>query len=222
MTDRNLQQLTKMGVKMVTKPSECTHLVVKSVVKTEKILCAMVHAPYVLGEKWARISVKVLSEYHGLLLSTARTDRDGFVAESQYAIKDEETEKKYHFDLADALKRAKQNAGKLFGGIKSYVTRKVPVDTNLLKGVVAANGGQVRRLLVLLHALIGSGLCSCLRKPRRCASSRGTTTASSSRVVSIWRPLAQHYKINTQELILTSALRQIDWDDKAYVVLGSY
>ena len=27
----------------------------------------------------------------------------GSIAESQYAVKDEETEKKYHFDLADAL-----------------------------------------------------------------------------------------------------------------------
>ena len=68
----------------------------------------------------------------------------GSIAESQYAIKDEETEKKYHFDLADALKRAKQNAGKLFGGITFYVTPKVPVDSKLLKNVVAANGGQVR------------------------------------------------------------------------------
>ncbi len=45
-----------MGVKMVTKPSECTHLLVKSVVRTEKFLCAMAVAPYVLGEKWARMS----------------------------------------------------------------------------------------------------------------------------------------------------------------------
>lgn len=41
--------------------------------------------------------------------------------------------------------------------------------------------------------------------------------------VSIWRPLAQNHKIYTQELILTSALRQeIDWDDEAYFVPGSY
>lgn len=38
------------------KPSECTHLVVKSVVRTEKFLCAMATAPYILNEKWAVIS----------------------------------------------------------------------------------------------------------------------------------------------------------------------
>lgn len=41
--------------------------------------------------------------------------------------------------------------------------------------------------------------------------------------VSIWRPLAQHHKIYTQELILTSALRQeIHWDEVAHQVPGSY
>lgn len=60
-----------------------------------------------------------------------------------YVIEDESTEDKYNFVLADALKRAKKNAGKLFGGITFYVTSKVPVETKLLKNVVSANGGQV-------------------------------------------------------------------------------
>lgn len=67
-----------------------------------------------------------------------------FAAEADYMIKDEETEKKYNFVLADALKRARRNAGKLFAGITFYVTSKVPVETKLLKNVVTANGGQVR------------------------------------------------------------------------------
>ena len=50
------QGLTKLGVKIVTKPSECTHLLVRSVVRTEKFLCAMAVAPHVLGEKWAIMS----------------------------------------------------------------------------------------------------------------------------------------------------------------------
>ena len=66
-------------------------------------------------------------------------------------IRDEETEKKYNFNLADALKRAKQNAGKLFAGMTFYVTPKIPVDVKLLKNVVTANGGQVRALLSMLR-----------------------------------------------------------------------
>lgn len=53
---RASQGLTKLGVKIVTKPSECTHLLVRSVVRTEKFLCAMAVAPHVLSEKWAIMS----------------------------------------------------------------------------------------------------------------------------------------------------------------------
>ncbi|KAI0699877.1 hypothetical protein C8T65DRAFT_580765 [Cerioporus squamosus] len=190
--DDVLKQLNKMGVKIVTKPSECTHLLVKSVVRTEKFLCAMAVAPYVLGEKWARMSA-----FNRKLLP-----------EDEYAIKDEETENKYHFNLADALKRAKQNAGKLFGGITFYVTPKVPVDSKLLKNVVAANGGQLSTQTPTVRILAGHDNRFVISCPED---------------VSVWRPLAQHHKIYTQELILTSALRQeIDWDEEAYFVPGSY
>ncbi|TFK90623.1 hypothetical protein K466DRAFT_543199 [Polyporus arcularius HHB13444] len=193
LSDDVVKQLNKMGVKMVTKPSECTHLLVKSVVRTEKFLCAMAVAPYVLGEKWARMSA-----FNRKLLP-----------EDEFAIEDEETEKKYHFNLADALKRAKRNAGKLFSGITFYVTPKVPVDTKLLKNVVAANGGQLSTQSPTVRVLAGHDNRYVISCPED---------------VSIWRPLAQHdHKIYTQELILTSALRQeIDWDEEAYFVPGSY
>ena len=45
--------LTKLGVKMTTKPSECTHLIARNVVRTEKFLCAISVAPFVLSESWA-------------------------------------------------------------------------------------------------------------------------------------------------------------------------
>ena len=47
-----LQALTKMGVKFTSKPLECTHLVARSLVRTEKFLCAIARAPYILSEKW--------------------------------------------------------------------------------------------------------------------------------------------------------------------------
>ena len=41
--------------------------------------------------------------------------------------------------------------------------------------------------------------------------------------MSIWRPLAQDHPVYTQELILTSALKQeVDWDDTAFQVHGSF
>jgi mediator of DNA damage checkpoint protein 1 len=52
-------------------------------------------------------------------------------------------EKKWKFNLIDALNRAKQNKGQLFARKTFYVTNKVPLDKKLLKNVVSAHGGQV-------------------------------------------------------------------------------
>lgn len=65
-------------------------------------------------------------------------------AESDYLLKDAAGEAKFGVKLADALRRAKANQGKLFEGMTFYVTPKVPVEFKLLKNVVASGGGQVR------------------------------------------------------------------------------
>ena len=52
-------------------------------------------------------------------------------------------EKKWKFNLVDALTRAKENKGQLFAGKIFYVTNKVPLDKKLLKNVISAHGGQV-------------------------------------------------------------------------------
>ncbi|CDO76219.1 hypothetical protein BN946_scf184894.g8 [Trametes cinnabarina] len=184
--------VVRLGVKFVTKPTECTHLLVRSVVRTEKFLCAMAVAPYVLGESWAKASAGVRR----------------LLPEDQFMIKDPETEKKYGFSLADALQRAKKNAGKLFAGKTFYVTPKVPVDTKLLKNVVTANGGQLSTQTPTVRMLSGH---------------EDRLVISCPADVSIWRPLVEHgHPVYTQELILTSALRQeLDLDDLTFLVSGS-
>ena len=145
--------LSKLGVKFVTKPTECTHLLVRSVVRTEKFLCAMAVAPFVLSEKWATMSAanrklfRKTSFHDFLVYIFAVFAHAHCTAEEQYTVKDEATEKKYNFRLTEALARAKDNAGQLFAGIQFYVTPKVPVETKLLRNVVTANGGQVRTAL---------------------------------------------------------------------------
>lgn len=54
--DASRKALAKLGVVFVKKPSECTHLLVKSAVRTEKFLCALATAPYVLSGEWATAS----------------------------------------------------------------------------------------------------------------------------------------------------------------------
>lgn len=62
------QRLTKLGVQMTTKPTDCTHLVAKGIVRTEKFLCAMTVSPHMLTEEWANASAKA-----GKLLCASRS-----------------------------------------------------------------------------------------------------------------------------------------------------
>ena len=64
-------------------------------------------------------------------------------ATRKYVLADPVNEKKWKFNLADALKRAKENKGQLFAGKIFYVTNKVPLDKKLLKNVISAHGVQV-------------------------------------------------------------------------------
>jgi Regulator of Ty1 transposition protein 107 BRCT domain len=51
------QALVKLGARVGVRPDECTHLVVKTLARTEKLLCAMAVAPAVITERWVRDSI---------------------------------------------------------------------------------------------------------------------------------------------------------------------
>lgn len=121
-------------------------------------------------------------------------------------LKDEVGEKKYNFKLAQALRRAESNNGKLLKGKTFYVTPKVAIDKKLLKNVVNACGGRV----------------ATQTPSARIISSDPDTryVISCKEDISIWRPIAaQGFKIYNQELLLTGVMKQeIEWDREDFVV----
>jgi len=194
LSDDVINKLTKLGVKMTSKPAECTHLIAPHVVRTEKFLCALAVSSFILSEKWA-------------VDSAAAKD---LLPEEVYFLQDPENEKKYNFKLMDAIHRAQQNraGGGVFASKTFYVTPKVSIDMKLLKNIVAAGGGQVSTQLPTARIL---------------GANENRHVISCPADVSIWRPLLQHrHTIYTQELILTAALRQdIDWEDESFRVPDS-
>ena len=135
---------------MTSRPSECTHLLAPQLVRTEKFLCALVVAPFILTEKWATRSAAVKKLLRACFKPFFFTPAYYLVdilflllAEKGFALHDSTGENKYGVDLMQSLRRAKELGGKLLAGQTFYVTPKVPVDTKLLKNVVNACGGQV-------------------------------------------------------------------------------
>ncbi|KAG6333418.1 hypothetical protein ID866_5668 [Astraeus odoratus] len=196
LSDEVIRCLAKLGVRMTSKPTDCTHLIAKGIVRTEKFLCAMSVSPYVLKEEWADACVA-----SGKLLHAAEQD---------YLLVDPAAEKKWGFKFTEALQRSrlKGRGSQLFRNMSFYLTPKVPIDSKLLKAVVQSAGGQVQvttPTVRILKAKTNRFVISCPED------------------ASVWRPLVQEgYKIYSTEFILQAVLKQeIDWDSPESIVAGT-
>ncbi|PBK74517.1 hypothetical protein ARMSODRAFT_952169 [Armillaria solidipes] len=186
LSDDVLKHLLKLGVKLTTRPSECTHLLAPHVVRTEKFLCALAISPWILSPEWA----------------TDSTASNKLLPEENYLLQDQTNERKYDFQLSDAVAKAKTLKGQLFAKRIFYVTAKVSVDHKLLKNVITAFGGQISTQTPTIRVL---------------KSSSNRHVISCDEDISIWRPIAQQFPVYTQELVLTGALKQeVEWDNKAF------
>ncbi|KAJ3576641.1 hypothetical protein NP233_g274 [Leucocoprinus birnbaumii] len=188
-----LKALQKLGVELATKPTQCTHFIAPSLVRTEKFLCALASAPAILQESWA-----VKSAQAKQLLPV-----------DQFLLKDDAAEAKYRMKLADAVTRAKGLQGSLFKNKTFYVTPKTKVDVKLLKSVVTAHGGQIAHQQTPTVRIISG------HKDRH--------VISCVEDISIWRPLAEKgIAVYTHEFLLIGVLRQeLEWNLMEFRVPGS-
>jgi hypothetical protein len=54
----SLKKLKKLGVGFIEDALKCTHLVVQKIGRTEKFLCAMAVAPFIVTDRWIKDSAK--------------------------------------------------------------------------------------------------------------------------------------------------------------------
>ncbi|EEB95820.1 hypothetical protein MPER_05153, partial [Moniliophthora perniciosa FA553] len=193
LSDNVNKALAKLGVKVASKPWDCTHLVVKQLVRTEKFLCAVAAGASIVTEKWA--------------IDSAAAKK--LLPEDQYILKDPAGEKKYGFLLKDALERARSRDGRLLDRQTFYVTPKVSLQTDpkMLKSLITACGGQYMTQTPTQRIL---------------DASEDRHVISCPDDASIWRPFAGNHPVYTHELLLTGILKQeIDWESEKFRVPGS-
>ncbi|KAL1685752.1 hypothetical protein GGG16DRAFT_65676 [Schizophyllum commune] len=191
--DADGDALNKLGVKVVTKPHECTHLVVARIVRTSKFLCALPHVSHLVSEEWARQSAA----------------QKKLLPESDFPVVDKEGEKKQRIKLAEVVERARALKGKLFAGHTFFITHKTTMDRDLLRSIITANGGQVSS---------ASTNAPTVRTFKNDPKTKHLI--SSKEDAPVWRPIASEgFKVYTGEVVLDSALRQeVDWDNESYVL----
>ncbi|KAL1671672.1 hypothetical protein EV122DRAFT_226153 [Schizophyllum commune] len=189
--DNVVHALNKLGVKVVTKPHECTHLVVARIVRTSKFLCALPHVSHLVSEEWARQSAA----------------QKKLLPESDFPVVDKEGEKKQRIKLAEVVERARALKGKLFAGHTFFITHKTTMDRDLLRSIITANSGQ-----------LSSTNAPTVRTFKNDPKTKHLI--SSKEDAPVWRPIASEgFKVYTGEVVLDSALRQeVDWDNESYVL----
>lgn len=113
---------------VVADHSSCTHLAAPRIVRTQKFICAVAAAPKIISTKFIEACLA----------------QDQICDPNDFLLQDREHEKMWNFRLADALKRAESNAGKLLQGRSIYCTEDVRGGFDTYKSIVETNGGTCR------------------------------------------------------------------------------
>lgn len=119
-------RLRQMGILIVHDFASCTHLASPRILRTQKFICALAHAP--------------------IILSTTFVDdclsQNTLLEPEDYLLQDTEAEKRMGFKISDALARAKSNEGQLLRGYSIHCTESIHGGFETYKSIVEVNGGK--------------------------------------------------------------------------------
>ncbi|KLO16256.1 hypothetical protein SCHPADRAFT_901651 [Schizopora paradoxa] len=183
--------LDKLGIKETKVPRQCTHLIVKSIMRTEKFLFALANAPCIVSKDWA--------------LDCARAKR--VLPTDKYLLHDPEGEAKHGLNLEKTLERARFQKGKLFLHHVFYLTPNIP-NYSTVKKVIQAHSGKPSDCKKTVKV-------EELKKDKDC---RHVISCQEDRA--IWEPLAkQGYPIFSAEAVYKAVFRQeTNWSDETVQV----
>ncbi|KAL8680253.1 MAG: hypothetical protein Q9224_000442 [Gallowayella concinna] len=202
-------RLRDLGVLVTQDPTHCTHVASPGIVRTKKFVCALARAPMV-------ISTDFVDDC--LAKNEWRDPED-------YILNDPAGEARMHFQLSEAISRAKTHRGQLLCGMLLYCTETVKGGFDVYKAIVEANGGRC----LLYKARAGSIASSRvggrdddpdameMDEPEYVYLITGNTPVE----MALWPKFRQmvlgtgkHPRIVQTDWLLDSAIRQeLHWDD---------
>ena len=115
-----------MGILVVQDVASCTHLASPRILRTQKFICGLAHAPSIISTNFVD---DCLSQNNRLEPET-------------YLLQDTEGEKRMACTLSDSLARAKVNKGQLLRGYSVYCTENIHGGFETYKSIVEHNGGK--------------------------------------------------------------------------------
>ena len=104
----------------------CTHLAAPNIVRTEKFICALAHAPTIVSTDFIDDCL----------------DQDELLDPDDYLLDDEDGEKRLGYKLSDSLRLAQKNKGKLLKGYAIYCTESIHGGFETYRAIINVNGGK--------------------------------------------------------------------------------
>lgn len=128
LNDANNRQarLRGLDILVTVDSANCSHIAAPKILRTEKFIRAMAHAPMILSTEFVKDSL----------------DRNEKLNPRSYILKDREGEKNYDLKLSEVGKRAKANKGRLLGSQSIYCTEDIAGGFDTYKSIITANGGR--------------------------------------------------------------------------------
>ena len=115
-----------MGILIVPEVASCTHLASPHILRTQKFICALAHAPVILSTRFVE----------DCLSQNKRLEPE------DYLLQDTEGEKRMGFKLTDSLGRAKSNKGRLLQGYVVFCTENIHGGFETYRSIAQVNGGK--------------------------------------------------------------------------------
>ncbi|KAF9122887.1 hypothetical protein BGW39_009417 [Mortierella sp. 14UC] len=126
---KQIKALKALGIVSTNAVDQCTHLVAKSVGRTEKFLAALALGKIIVQEDWLQACI----------------DANAILDESEYKIQDPDGEAKFGMNLYESLERAREK--KVFENCVFYISPSTIPKLAALKVLIEAGGGKAAALL---------------------------------------------------------------------------
>jgi hypothetical protein len=122
----HLEQIVqRLGGRLVTNPSECTHLVTERIARTQKFMCAFNAVAHILTPNWVLESGK----------------QNKFMPEASHGLLDLKGESMFGFSLSQSLEKRNMREAPLFSQMIFFVTKGCVPSPKVIKSVVESAGG---------------------------------------------------------------------------------
>ncbi|KAF9178690.1 hypothetical protein BGZ51_007583 [Haplosporangium sp. Z 767] len=128
-TAKQIKALKALGIVPTTSVEKCTHLVAKSIARTEKFLVALAQGKVIVHEDWFQSCI----------------DANTILDENDFRIKDTENEEKFGMKLYKSLGKAREQ--RVFENCVFYISPSAQPKVSTLKTLVEAGGGKATALL---------------------------------------------------------------------------